>query len=41
MFRHYKRNGIQLSAHFMYLNIVLRWPEDGYYIAETCRHIVN
>jgi hypothetical protein len=36
-----KRNGIPLSAHLMYLNIVLRWPEDGCNIAETCRHIVN
>jgi hypothetical protein len=36
-----KRNGVPLSVHFMYLNIVLRCPEDGYYIAETFRHIVN
>jgi hypothetical protein len=36
-----KRNAIPLSAHFMYLNIVFRWPEDDYYIAETCRNIVN
>ena len=36
-----KRNGIPFSAHFMYLNTVLRWPEVSYYIAETCSHIVN
>ena len=36
-----KRNGIPLSAHFMYPNNVLCWPEDGYFIAETCCHIIN
>jgi len=36
-----KLNGIPLSTQFMYLNNVLRWPEDGYYIVETCRHIIN
>jgi len=33
--------GSPLSAHFMYLNNVLRWPEDGHFIAETCRYIIN
>jgi len=36
-----KRNGIPLSEHFMYLDIVLYWSDDGYGIAETCRRVVN
>jgi len=24
-----------------YPSYVLRWPDDGYYTAETCRHVVN
>jgi len=24
-----KHNGIPLSAHFMYLSLLLYWPDDG------------
>jgi hypothetical protein len=31
-----------LSAYALYVpTTVLRWPEDGYYIAETCRHTIT
>jgi len=25
----------------MYPSYALRWPDDGCYTAETCRHVVN
>jgi hypothetical protein len=28
--QHCKNNGIPLSAHFIYLILILYWPDDGY-----------
>jgi len=28
-------------ARSLYPSYVLHWPDDGYYTAETCRHVIN